>query len=387
MRKVFVIFLTILYQFAISSGIRSDSSIKANQALGIPSAESYSETEPVSRVPWDMVIVDNKLYLGGGDFSKNTGPVDIWTYDLLTGQWSVSGTLNDEAIGKFIVIDDRVYAPGFDAKGGSWAYGNYHYLEDGLWKTNDKLIDAVHNFDVSKYNDMLFFAIGTGDGTVSPVKVSCDDGQSFSDVAFIKNNENILNSTNYDFLRVYDFFKTETDLFCMLLGVENGTTNAYEFYKFENGEFHYISSSAELNLNIKVLKQEPISSKVFYRNACYIAAGYLTRTTDFLSAEQLVLPNNEIAVDLLVQDDQLFVLSAISTDSGYSVRIYAYVYNSFFYPVSSFDSENVPVSFAMSGNNFYVGLNSHGTDESMAGVIYELTVPELTLQVLSDCLN
>ena len=383
MRRLIAIALTILYQIGISAGFVSDSVPTEN--MGIPSEDAYTQAQITSRVPWDMVISDDKLYLGGGDYGANTGPVDIWCMDLSTKEWSVSGSLNDEAIGKFITVGERVYAPGFDAKNSTWEYGNYHWLEKGVWNTNPLLPDAVHNFDIIQYEDQLFFAIGTGNAATSPVKKSSDDGATFSDVSFIKNGTSLFDNSQFDFTRVYDFFLTDQGLYCMLLAVTDGVAPSYDFYHYSDDAFHFISTHSQIKLNIKSMKQEPISSKVTYKGSCYIAAWYLSRTSDFQTVEQIVLPRNEVAIDLLVDHDRLYVLSAELKDEYCTVRIYAYIYNSFFYPVASFDASNLPASFVKYNNTFYIGLNKRGYDKDIAGSIHQVTVPELTIQLLEDC--
>ena len=45
--------------------------------LGIPAADSYSDTQTLARSVWDMAVCDGILYVGTGDFSANTGPTSI----------------------------------------------------------------------------------------------------------------------------------------------------------------------------------------------------------------------------------------------------------------------------------------------------------------------
>ena len=73
--------------------------------LGIPLSERYPEGIR-ARCPWDMTVFDGKLYIGGGDYDANSGPVDIWCYDIDNGTWENSGTVPDEEINRFAVIND-----------------------------------------------------------------------------------------------------------------------------------------------------------------------------------------------------------------------------------------------------------------------------------------
>lgn len=383
MRKLLAIIAVILYHMAMNSGLTSDS--KRTTSRGNPSEESYTVKQATSRVPWDMIIEDGKLYLGGGDYNDNTGPVDIHTLDLTTNEWSVSGTLNDEAIGKFVRIGDRIFAPGFDSKGAN-STGNFYWLESGQWQENNTLPGAAHNYDIIEHDGKLMFAIGTWTGANAPVQATEDNGLTFYGVPFYKDGINIIEENCFDFMRVYDFFVTENGLYCIFTSATDGKSQYYEFFRYDNGAFYFESTHKDAGIRIKTIKQEPISSEVTFRGQCYLAAYYLSRTTDFKTFEELPLPKNEIAVDLLVEDDQLYILCAQTKEKTCDVRVYAYVYNSFFYPLLSFESENLPISFVKNGNDFYIGLGKQGYDDYATGSVISVSVPALTMTLIKDCI-
>lgn len=366
MRKLLSIILVLLYQLGISTGLTSDHTEPSNN--GVPSAESYTEKQAKSKVPWDMIIQDGHLYIGGGDYNDNTGPVDIHYMDLSNGQWSISGTLNEEAIGKFIRIDDRIYAPGFDAKGAK-STGNFYWLENGQWHENTSIPNAAHNYDIIKYDNKLLFATGTWNGNHSPVQASDDHGITFYDIPFYKDNINIIEEYNFDYTRVYDFFVSENGLFCIFIPVVSGKSTGYEFYQYIDHAFHFVSAQSDTDIQIIPLKQEPISSEITFEGYTYIAAYHLSRTKDFKTTEKITLPRNEIAIDLLIDNNNLYVLCAETENTSCSVRIYRYIYNSFFYPVASFESENLPISFAKYENRFYIGLGKQGFNDEAIGTI------------------
>lgn len=382
LRRFLIILAVLLYQIGMSSGIVTDKKQQTN--VGNPAENSYTDRQARSRVPWDMIIEDGKLYIGGGDYSKNTGPVDVYCMDLETKQWSISGTLNDEAIGKFVRIEDRVYAPGFDAKGSTSA-GNYYLLQDDRWNAFSDIPGAAHNFDITEYDAIRMFAIGTWTGNVSPVQATADGGASYYGIPFFKDGVNITEENNFDFMRVYEFFTTENGLYCLFVSVIEGKAHPYEFYRYDNGGFYYVSTVTDTNIKIKSFKQEPIASEVNYQNQSYIAAYYLSRTIDFITTEALPLPRNEIVTDLLTDEDQLYVLCAEPKGETCDVRVYAYVYNSFFYPILSFESQNLPISFVKNGADFYIGLGLQGYNDHMSGTVTAVTVPELTLELIKEC--
>lgn len=382
LRRFLIILVIILYQISMSSGIVTDK--RKETSVGNPSENSYSVHQTRSKIPWDMIIEGSKLYIGGGDYNKNTGPVDVYCMDLETKQWSVSGTLNDEAIGKFVKIEDRVYAPGFDAKG-SPETGNYHLLHNDQWITFNEIPGAAHNFDIIEHGSVRMFAIGTWTGDVSPVQATEDGGQTYYGVPFYKNGIDIIEENDFDFTRVYEFFVTENGLYCLFVSIIEGQIQPYEFYRYDNSSFNFVATAIDSNIHIKALKQEPIASEVTYQNQSYIAAYYLSRTADFLTSEALPLPRNEIVTDLIVDKQQLYVLCAEPAGEACNVRIYTYVYNSFFYPILSFESQNLPISFVKNDNDFYIGLGIQGYNDDITGTIISVTVPEFTLELIKDC--
>lgn len=383
MKKILAIIAVILYHLAMTSGLISDK--KQTTPVGTPSEDSYSVEQATSRTPWDMIIENGKLYIGGGDYNANSGPVDVYCMDLSTKEWTVSGTLNDESIGKFVRIGERVYAPGFDAKGAK-SSGNFYWLQDGQWLENNSIPGAAHNYDIVEHDGKLMFAIGTWTATNSPVQATEDHGETFYDIPFYKDNVNITENNDFQFMRVYDFFINDHGLYCIFMSTSDSTVKYYEFFKYESGAFHFVSNHIDSGFRIKAIKQEPIAAELNFQGQSYIAAYYLSRTADFKTFEQLVLPKNEIAVDLLTDGDQLYVLCADLKEQSCDVRIYAYVHNSFFYPVASFESENIPVSFEKNGNDFYVGIGTKGFDDDITGSIFTISIPTLTMQLIKDCI-
>ena len=105
------------------SGTKTIDSIVYTE-LGIPTSERYSEGV-TARSPWDMATYENKLYIGSGDYDTNAGPVDMWCYDIDKKTWSNSGTVPEEEIDRFCVIDNKLVVPGIDPQE-DWSLGNYY---------------------------------------------------------------------------------------------------------------------------------------------------------------------------------------------------------------------------------------------------------------------
>ena len=80
----------------------------------------------LSRRAEDLIIYDGHLYVGCGDYSANTGPVNVYSLDLSTYEWQMSQeALEDEQIKRFLVLDGALCIPGTDPKG-DWETGNYY---------------------------------------------------------------------------------------------------------------------------------------------------------------------------------------------------------------------------------------------------------------------
>ena len=121
--------------------------------LGVPTSERFIGGGVV-RCTWDVKAYDGKIYIGMGDYDKNTAPTDIWAYNVKKKKWEKTASVNDETISRFIEIDGKLYAPGIDPRDG-WELGNYYILENGTWTTKRELPKVIHTFDMIKYDNKL----------------------------------------------------------------------------------------------------------------------------------------------------------------------------------------------------------------------------------------
>ncbi len=108
-----------------------------------------------------LKIFDGRLYIGHGCRATNTGPTDILAYDLKTGEITVEGTVDDEAIETFRVIDGMLVIPGVDATE-DWSAGNCYTLEDGTWLKHRTIPNSVHVWDIIGYHGRWY--VGTHAG-------------------------------------------------------------------------------------------------------------------------------------------------------------------------------------------------------------------------------
>lgn len=349
----------------------------ASKDLGIPTADRYSEEQILARSVWDMAVQDGVLYVGAGDYDANTGPTPIWAYDIDKGVWTVSATVNDEAVSRFCVFEDTLLAPGIDAVGTSWEYGNYHILDGGQWTSIEDLPGAVHNFDITRFEGSRFFALGTADGEASPVLASADGRTDFRPIPFYKDGATVLDG-RYSFIRVYDFFAFGERLYCYFCGYrEDGTVNR-EFFEYADGCFTYLRDA---DLDYFHCKQMPVCGKISDGETQYFTTGKLYRTDDFQTVTPVELPDDGFVADLcgyeLGERRLLYALSNIPNDDGtYTATVY--LLNDGITAVAGYTAQAPALSLVRDGAYFYIGLGGAAGSPDTGAVIRLSALERLT---------
>jgi len=106
-----------------------------------------------------LKIFDNKLYLGYGDATINTGPTDVIYYDLESKKFVKEFSVDDEGIYQYQVIDGKLVIPGVDATE-EWDFGNLYVLEKSGWVKHRSITKGIHVFDAVSYKNKWY--VGTG---------------------------------------------------------------------------------------------------------------------------------------------------------------------------------------------------------------------------------
>lgn len=342
--------------------------------LGIPAAETYWKYFTNARNPWEMVIEDQKLYIGGGDYSINTGPTTIWCYDIEQKEWFESGVVPDEAVIRFVQLGDQLIAPGTDPEAG-WELGNYYVLEAGDWKTVRTVPGGVHMYDIVAFEGGIFYAIGTSGDAVSPVQVSYDGDNTFEGISFIKDGKQLFGDGTYSRCRVYDFFTIGEDLYCFCEALVSDNVIAMPvngIFRYEDGAFQYVKYFDSNSRSTKN-RQGRIYEKVYFDNACFFTNGTLYKTDDFEELEILKLPDNENVADLLVEynsasgEEELYLLGTKGIKGIHTNTIWKYVDDENYEEIYSFEYELGAMSFTKYGDDFFIGIGQNlGSDMNVA---------------------
>lgn len=342
--------------------------------LGIPLAERYPQS-PSSRLAWDMTVYDGKLYVGGGNYITNAGPVPVCAYDMQAGAWTTEGELPDEEINRFLVLDGQLAVPGTDPQG-DWSFGNYYVKGKNGWETVRTIPGGVHTFDVTEFEDKLFAGIGVARGG-TPIRCSADGGKTFEAVPMVKDGQPI-DTTEGECIRTYDFFIVNDTLYATLW-YENQVQDRLDFdvYRYENGTFVFLSTwvdkLAQLPLNNTV-----IGGKGVFRDTLYFTTGYLFLTSDMQNIQRVQFPHEEVVWDVVATPDALYVLTGLEQEEGWRVSVWknASGEESDFVEVLRFDYTVPAMSFAVAdeGDTFFFGMGQKDADHTRNGMVLMCTL-------------
>lgn len=146
------------------------------ELVGSPLAAYYPNAH-MARNLWDLQAWQGRLYLGNGDSALNTGPAPVVYYDLGTGQFGDEGTVPDEAIDHFAILNETTLAaPGDDDRFND-NVANWYTREAGGWTLHHNLPAGLHTFDLHTYAGQLFASYATADH--APLLSSSDNGATW----------------------------------------------------------------------------------------------------------------------------------------------------------------------------------------------------------------
>jgi len=133
--------------------------------LGRPTAAK----EEVARKINELMLFQHRLYLGHGDWFKDTGPTDVIYYDFAQQKFVKEYTVDEEAIVRYRRYGNRLYLPGADSTE-SWEFGNLYVHEASGWKKHRTIPRGLHVFDFAEFAGRWYVATGSnfGDSKTGP---------------------------------------------------------------------------------------------------------------------------------------------------------------------------------------------------------------------------
>lgn len=108
----------------------------------------------------ELFFFEGRLYVGHGDWFKNTGPTDVISYDFSKRKFVKEHTVDEEAIHRYRHYGNRLFLPGTDATEG-WEFGNLYIHDASAWKKYRTIPGGLHVFDFAEYAGRWYVATGS----------------------------------------------------------------------------------------------------------------------------------------------------------------------------------------------------------------------------------
>ena len=330
----------------------------------VPAYNSYNTTALIpSRAINDLVAYNDKIFLGVGDYDKNTGPTKMVYYDTKTGKIDKSGNINDEEVLSFKIIDGQLYTTGADPRY-DWKYGHYfiYNAETNLWVQHLFSDGWIHVFDVAKYHDKMFMS-GSVTGDKSIIQVSNDNGVTFTDAFLYKDGVKLPLNTS---MRCYKLFDYQDDLYGVVYFNESTTIKYKGIYKYDESknQFNYITNPPSFTYSTNALNTA-WHNWLYFNNTTYkdnflFIAGFMykmNKTEDGSVSFERLYPNFDNAVvDTVIVDDVLYLLSYKYVSSkNYETKIYSTEDLNSYNLIYETNLDTVPFAITYHDNNFYIG--------------------------------
>ena len=343
--------------------------------LGIPSKDNYSP-ESGGLYAMDLRLYENKLYVGDGDYGANTGPIKVMAYDLASGKWENSGTLPDEAIRRFVILNGKLTVPGTDPRA-DWTFGNYYVLENGAWTTVRTIPDGIHNFDMIEFDGKIFAALDKEPQKI-PLAVSSDSGKTFETVDMLKDG-NLIDTDGGVFNRCLEFIVLNNTLYTTYFyGNEANDDIRFELYRYSPaiGKFEFVKSLIGVTPIRSDCGKEFFKSNVTFKDKVFIASGYLLVTSDMDTFNKIKFKKNDVVWDIELYGDEMYILTSYQNENGtHTVSVW-----------KSTDGEpdnislefrfiyDIPaVSFAVSRDDFFFSMYNNRSVHDKNGMILRYT--------------
>jgi hypothetical protein len=129
------------------------------RTLGQPTAYRGEVARKIN----DLMLYEDRLYLGNGDWFKNTGPTEIVYYDFSQQEFVKEFTVDEEAIVRYRRYGNHLFLPGCDSTE-SWEFGNL-YVRDALgWQKYRTIPRGLHVFDFAEYAGRWYVATASNFG-------------------------------------------------------------------------------------------------------------------------------------------------------------------------------------------------------------------------------
>ncbi|MCE2439686.1 MAG: hypothetical protein J4F39_09695 [Candidatus Latescibacteria bacterium] len=319
-----------------------------------------------ARSVWDLHNFAGRIYVGGGDWINNQGPVSVWSSVVENSgskyKFQKEITVDDESVDRFRTCAGRLVVPGIDATE-SWSFGNIYIRENGKWRKQRTIPNAVHVFDAAFFADKLYVTADTELGAAlfessdwgkTWRRFSHDNIDEFSDGRYIEMaalEQGLIVTPGQEYLYLFNNHILERLVIPQFPGLKKDRRIPHRVTPFLNGILYtYLR-----------WKEEPASKPLYYLSDLKKGA---------VVVQQFL---HDWVQDILVRDDVCYVLACHKEETVY----HGYVYRSRdlqeWSKVAQFDVGALPYSLELMDGVFHVGLAAlSGQANSESGNICRL---------------
>ena len=292
----------------------------------------------------------------------------MWCYDKKENDWKITGVVPDEEISRFYIIGDTLIAPGIDPAE-DWMYGNYYKFDGDKWIKMRRIYDGIHNFDMVEYDGRIFCGLGVKPGKF-PIACSYDNGEFFAPVEMYDEDGDLLDTSDYQTVRVYDLFAFNNNLYASFMSYDEFDV-MYDIYRYENETFVYDKPWSQEIQYVNYINNI-IGGKAEFNGNMFFTTGYLYATADMENFTLVNFPNNQIVYDISVYNDALYALCGEQKEDGkYVVSVWKNDSKKItnFHELFNFTYDIPPLSIACHDEGFYVGMGDCKSTHEKNGMI------------------
>jgi hypothetical protein len=347
---------------------------------------------------WDLQVFDGKVYIGGGNANTNAGPINVWAYDPTRKNFIKEYSVPEEEISRFKVIDNELYIPAADPRGGD-ANKFYRKKIGGQWiKYASNAVKLAHVRDLIKIDSQTIVMVGNNRNPDNRKKqapgaaITTDNGISFQ-AAGANNIPDTGNVFLLDYNWFFSIFSYQDKIYApnsflrdtggypgsiavydpekqeLVIDFDLGTEEFIPTKNIDNKQgkyglstIYYLWNPVEFNnyliYPVKSFSNADIdnSIKKLYLNSL----GFYIKESMGKFPLEIKLPKKALGEDVLVIDGELYVL-ANKKNNQEKFTIYVFKTNEpqnrdRWIEVLSFKSSNKARSFEYLDGIFYFGL-------------------------------
>lgn len=244
-------------------------------------------------------VYNGQIFMGYGDYGANTGPIDIYNYEPLSGNLNFEYTMGTEAIEIFRPINGQLYIPAADP---AWQGVSHDYVykkANGEWGSYFGLASA-HVYDAFTFTGSDLWMVGSK-GYDAALWRSYDNGISW----FVEKSVSTLNPGK-DFSRFYFAGKLNGKLYVQpkeFYSSEQRPSLVYNGVQWVNGPYLF-SSGKEIGSKMLNFK-----NKLVYRGAAANSAGEFYYFDGSVAIASMVTEKKLKTYDYAIYKNKVYVLA------------------------------------------------------------------------------